>query len=126
VLTALTLPLWGRWAYATFDRELAAADRVPVMLDDYLMAFLIALVVVVAMKLVGLLLVAAFLVIPAAAARQWARTFLGMVLGAVGVGVVSVVAGLAVSYSYDLPSGATIVLLQALVFTVAALAFRRR
>ncbi|GEM90201.1 metal ABC transporter permease [Oceanithermus desulfurans] len=124
-LTALTLPLWGRWAYATFDRELAAADRVPVALDDYLLAFLVALVVVVAMKLVGLLLVAAFLVIPAAAARQWARTFLGMVVGAVFVGVFSVFAGLLLSYGYDLPSGATVVLLQAFVFTAAALLFRR-
>ena len=97
----------------------------PVALDDYLLAFLVALVVVVAMKLVGLLLVAAFLVIPAAAARQWARTFLGMVVGAVFVGVFSVFAGLLLSYGYDLPSGATVVLLQAFVFTAAALLFRR-
>ncbi len=124
-LTALTLPLWGRWAYATFDRELAAADRVPVILDDYLLAVLVALVVVVAIKLVGLLLVAAFLVIPAAAARQWSRTFSGMVVGAVIVGGLSVVAGLMASYSYNLPSGAAVVLLQALIFTVSALFMRR-
>ena len=124
-LTVLTLPLWGRWAYATFDRELAAADRVPVAFDDYLLAFLVALVVVVAMKLVGLLLVAAFLVIPAAAARQGARTFVGMVLGAVLVGALSVVFGLELSYRFDLPSGATVVLLQALIFTLAALWPRR-
>lgn len=124
VVTLFTLPLWGRWAYATFDRELAAADRVPVVLDDNLLAFLVALVVVVAMKLVGLLLVAAFLVIPAAAARQWARSFLGMVLGAISVGVLSVVLGLMISYSYNLPSGAVVVLVQAMIFTLAAVAFR--
>ena len=125
LLTLLTLPLWGRWAYATFDRELAQADRVPVLFDDYLLAFLVALVVVVAMKLVGLLLVAAFLVIPAAAARQWSRTFAGMMVGAVLVGVFSVVFGLQISLQFDIPSGATIVLLQAAVFTVAALIWRR-
>lgn len=124
VVTLFTLPLWGRWAYATFDRELAAADRVPVVLDDNLLAFLVALVVVVAMKLVGLLLVAAFLVIPAAAARQWARSFLGMVLGAISVGVLSVVLGLMISYSYNLPSGAVVVLVQAMIFTLAAVVFR--
>ncbi|WP_457631627.1 metal ABC transporter permease [Oceanithermus sp.] len=120
LLSLLTLPLWGRWAYATFDRELAQADRVPVLLDDYLLAFLVALVVVVAMKLVGLLLVAAFLVIPAAAARQWSRTFSGMVFGAMLVGAISVIAGLQISLQFDVPSGATIVLLQALVFIFAA------
>ncbi len=120
LLSLLTLPLWGRWAYATFDRELAQADRVPVLLDDYLLAFLVALVVVVAMKLVGLLLVAAFLVIPAAAARQWSRTFSGMVFGAMLVGALSVIAGLQISLQFDVPSGATIVLLQALVFIFAA------
>jgi len=124
VLTALTLPLWGRWAYATFDRELAQADRVPVLLDDYLLAFLVALVVVVAMKLVGLLLVAAFLVIPAASARQRSRTFVGMVIGATLIGVVSVVLGLQISLQFDIPSGATIVLIQAAIFVISA-AFRR-
>ena len=124
VVTLLTLPLWGRWAYATFDRELAQADRVPVLFDDYLLAFLVALVVVVAMKLVGLLLVAAFLVIPAASARQWSRTFAGMVVGAIVVGAVSVVVGLQISFQFDIPSGATIVLLQAMIFVVSA-ALRR-
>jgi len=120
VITLFTLPLWGRWAYATFDRELAQADRVPVLFDDYLLAFLVSLVVVVAMKLVGLLLVAAFLVIPAASARQWSRTFAGMVIGAIAVGIVSVMAGLQISLRFDIPSGATIVLLQALIFVVSA------
>ena len=124
-LTALTLPLWGRWAYATFDRELAQADRVPVLLDDYLLAFLVALVVVVAMKLVGLLLVAAFLVIPAASARQRARTFAGMIVGAALIGVVSVIFGLQISLQFDILSGATIVLIQAAIFVVLA-ATRRR
>lgn len=123
-ITLLTMPLWGRWAYATFDRELAQADRVPVLFDDYLLAFLVALVVVVAMKLVGLLLVAAFLVIPAASARQWSRTFVGMVIGAVAVGIFSVIVGLQISLQFDIPSGATIVLLQALAFVVSA-ALRR-
>jgi len=124
-LTLLMLPFWGRWTYATFDRELAQADKVPVMLDDYLLAFMVSLVVVVAMKLVGLLLVAAFLVIPAAAARQWSRTFAGMVLGAVLAGVASVVIGLQLSMQLNIPSGAAIVLLQTLLFVLAALIFRR-
>ncbi|MDH3392789.1 MAG: metal ABC transporter permease, partial [Desulfobulbaceae bacterium] len=42
LLALLAQPLWGRWAYATFDRELAISDRVPVILDEYLLSVLIA------------------------------------------------------------------------------------
>ena len=46
LLAAGTLPLWGRWAYATFDRDLARADGVPVDRDDYVLAGLLAVTVV--------------------------------------------------------------------------------
>lgn len=120
----LTLPFWSRWAYATFDRELARADRLPVGRDDYLLTVLVAVTVVVAVKVVGILLIAAFLVIPAAAARLLARTFLGMTVIAVAVGVLGTVAGLLLSYELDVPSGATVILTHAAVFTAAFL-FRR-
>jgi len=117
-----TLPLWGRWAYATFDRELASSDRVPVLRDDYLLAVCLAVTVVVAMKVIGIVLVAAFLVIPAAAARLLARTFFSMTLISMTIGASSAVAGLWVSYALDIPSGPAIILLQAAVFFFAALA----
>lgn len=119
VLLALaTAPLWGRWAYATFDRDGARADRLPVRADDYLLAALIAATVVIAVKIVGALLVSAFLVIPAAAARLLSRRFAQMTLLAIALGVLSVVVGLVASYILDLPSGATIVLTQTAVFGV--------
>ena len=118
-LTVLMLPLWSRWAYATFDRELAAADRLHVGAQDYALAVLIAVVIVVAAKLVGIMLIAAFLVIPAAAARLVARTFGGMTLLAIAAGLVSTVAGLWLSYDRELPSGALIVLVEAALFAAA-------
>lgn len=120
-LPLLTAPLWGRWAYATFDRELARADGVEVRRDDYVLSVLVAVTVVVAVKVVGVMLIAAFLVIPAAAARMAARTFFGMTLISVGVGVASTVVGLFASYRFDAPSGATIILVQAAAFLVALL-----
>jgi zinc transport system permease protein len=125
-VTALfTLPMWGRWAYATFDRELALADRLPVARDDYLLSVLIAVTVVVAVKVVGVVLIAAFLVIPAATARLLARTLGVMTWLAIAAGVSSALSGLWASYVLDVPSGATIVLVQAALF-FAAMPFRGR
>lgn len=128
LVTLALAPVWRRWAYATFDRELAEADRLPVQRDDYLLSVLIALTVVVAVKVVGIVLIAAFLVIPAAAARLLARTFHGMTALSMALGAGTAVAGLWASYLADVPSGATIVLVQAAVFAVAMAlgALRRR
>jgi zinc transport system permease protein len=122
LLTLLALPLWRRWAYASFDRELAQADRLPVASDDYLLILLIAITVVVSIKVVGIVLIAAFLVVPAAAARLLARTFRHMTLLAIAIGMASAVVGLVASYFLDVPSGPTIILVQAVVFFAAVLA----
>jgi zinc transport system permease protein len=121
LLAAGTLPLWGRWAYATFDRDLARADGVPVDRDDYVLAALLAVTVVAAVKVVGIVLAAAFFVIPAAAARLLSRTFTQMTLLAVALGSATAAVGLLGSYAFDLPSGAAIILGQTAVFGVAVL-----
>ncbi|MFH1549248.1 MAG: metal ABC transporter permease [Planctomycetota bacterium] len=123
VLVAILLhPLWGRWAYATFDREMAAADRVPVRRDDYLLSVLIAVSVVTSVKLVGVVLVSAFLVIPAATARLPARRFSTMAWLSVEIGVATAFAGLLASYWLNIPSGACIVLTQGVLFLICLLA----
>ncbi len=122
VLAALTIaltPLWRRWAYATFDRELALADRVAVGRDDYLLTLALAVTIVVAIKLVGIVMIAAFLVIPAATARLLTRTFFAMTLVSIALGVLGAVLGLGLSYGLDLPSGPVIILLEAALFFAA-------
>lgn len=109
-------PMWGRWAYATFDRNLARADRLPVMAEDYLLTVCLAVAIVVSMKVVGIVLISAFLVLPPATARLLAQTFAGMTLWSVALGVATVIAGLFISFQSNLPSGATIILLQAAIF----------
>lgn len=119
VLAALSLPLWGRWAAASFDRESALADQLPVRRDDLLLLALVAITVVVAVKVVGIVLLSAFLVVPAAAARLLSRRFAGMTLLSVGIGTGTALLGLLASYELDLPSGATIILAQSLCFALA-------
>ncbi|MDZ7332765.1 MAG: metal ABC transporter permease [candidate division KSB1 bacterium] len=118
-ITLLTFPLWRRWAYASFDRELAETDHLAVKRDDYFLSVLIAITVVVAIKVVGIVLIAAFLVIPAATSRLISRTFRRMTLLSVIIGMISAFAGLLLSYYLDVPSGATIILLQAILFFIA-------
>jgi zinc transport system permease protein len=128
VLALASLPLWPRWAAATFDRESAIAERLPVRRDDYTLNILLALVIVVAAKVVGIVLVSAFLVIPAAAARLITARFAQMTMVSVALGVLTAVAGLAASYLLDWPSGATVILVQCagfgIIFALAQL-FRR-
>jgi zinc transport system permease protein len=125
-ITLFTWPLWKRWAYASFDRELAQTDRLPVIRDDYILSVLIAITVVVAIKVVGIVLIAAFLVIPAATARILSRTFRMMTVVAIILGIFSALGGLIVSYYVDIPSGATIILLQAVLFFFAMVILRSR
>jgi len=121
LVSATTIPLWRNWAYSSFDRELAISDRLPVKRDDYLLAVLIAVTIVVAIKLVGIVLIAAFLIIPAATARQLASTFRMMTLFALAIGIAGTVAGLLISFYLDIPSGAAIILIQAVLFFSAML-----
>ena len=122
ILTLLLSPLWRRWAYTSFDRELALADRLPVRRDDYLLAGLIAVTIVLSIKVVGIVLIAACLVIPAATARLVSRTFRTMTVSAVLIGIFSALTGLSLSYYLDVPSGATIILFQAVLFFFALFA----
>jgi len=74
---------------------------------------------VAAVKVVGIILAAAFLVIPAATARLLVRTFSAMTGVAMGIGVLTAIGGLLASYGLDVPSGATIILGQAVLFFAA-------
>jgi len=124
-LTTVALALaWSRLAYATFDAELAELSGVPVAALEHLLLVLTALVVVVGVKTVGVILVSAFIVIPAATATLLARTLAGIGALAVILGVVGSALGLVLSYHLNAASGATIIVTLAAIF-FAALFLRR-
>ncbi len=117
--------LWGRLAYATFDAELAQTDGVKTRRLEYLLFALAAVVIVVSVRVVGAILIAAYLVIPAAAARLVSRSLFQMTLLSVVFGMLSTVVGLVASFFLEVPSGSTIILTQAALFVAAALLPRR-
>ena len=116
LVSALLFWRWQRMLTATLDADLAFASGVSPRREQLFLTIALALVVAVAIKVVGALLIGAMLLIPAAAARSFARTPEAMAAAAVGVGVVSVFSGLAASYQWDTPTGPTIVVAAAAFF----------
>ena len=110
--------LWKELLYATFDPLGAAASGIPVDRLEYLFLALVALTIVVSLQAVGIILVVAMLITPAATAQLVSVRFTRLMLVAALVGVGSSVIGLYLSYWFDVASGATIVLVQTGAFLV--------
>lgn len=106
------------------DEEWAKVAGLPSGLVSNVLAVLTACAVVAAMKIVGILLVAAMMVLPVASGQLIARSFVGTLGWSVGVSVAAVVAGLMASREWNLAPGGTIVLITAAVFAVVAVATR--
>jgi zinc transport system permease protein len=119
VIVVVTLVLRPRLFAVAGDEEYARASGLPVLLLNILLAVLTTVTVVVAMRVIGLLLISALMVIPNAAAQQVSGSFRTAGLWAVLFGVVSSVGGVALSYRLDTATGGTIVLLTIAVFVLA-------
>ena len=122
VVGALALH-WRDLITLTVHEDMAAAEGVPVARTRFLFTLMIALSVAVALKIVGVLLVTAMLIIPAAAARPLARSPEAMAVYASLAGALAVIGGLAASLAWDLPSGPAIVA-SAVVLFIGALTVR--
>lgn len=103
----------------TLHEPLALARGIPVSTHRTVFIVLLSLVVGISIKAIGVLLVSAFVVIPACAARLLSRTFTSYVLLSAAIGAVSAVLGMVVSAWFNLPSGPSIVTTQLTIFIVA-------
>jgi ABC-type Mn2+/Zn2+ transport system permease subunit len=111
--------LWRPLLYTSFDPVVAQAAGIRAGFVDYALLVILALTIIVSLQAVGIVLVAALLVTPAAAAAQLTQRFVPMMLLSCAFGVFSTVGGLYASYELHASSGATIVLLATLVFFAA-------
>jgi manganese/iron transport system permease protein len=105
--------------YATFDPQGARVSGLPVGFLEYMLLGLLGVTIVVSIQAVGIIMVVAMLVTPAATAQLLVTRFSRLVLIAMGVAVVSALAGLYVSFYWNVASGATIVLFETLFFVLA-------
>ncbi|HSO28537.1 MAG TPA: metal ABC transporter permease [Candidatus Sulfomarinibacteraceae bacterium] len=117
--------LWKELLFSTFDPLAAAASGLPVAALEYLFLGMIALTIVISLQAVGIILVVAMLVTPAATAQLLAERFSRLMAIAVAIGILAPAAGLYLSFWTNTASGALIVLVETAGF-LAALALGPR
>ena len=116
VALGVLLWIWRPLLAVTVDEALAQAEGIPALRLQLVFMLLIAGLIALAMKIVGILLITSLLIIPATAARRYSRTPEQMAMGAALVGVASVGLGLTTSLHFDTPSGPSIVVAAVLFF----------
>lgn len=118
VLAVLYVFYWDLFS-ATFDEEYAKATGIKTNFINILLTLLTAVTVVLSIKVVGIMLVSAFLILPAVTALQITKKFKTTMLAAAAVALFSVTSGITLSFFLDLPTGATIVIVNAFLFAIA-------
>jgi zinc transport system permease protein len=130
IIVAITLGLifvfFKELVYVTFDETQARASGIRTWFFDYLISVLAAIVVIVAIPIVGVLLISALLVLPALTSIQLAKSFRQTVILSPTIGLITVISGLLVSIIIDAAPGATIVLTGLAILAVAMIAKRAR
>jgi ABC-type Mn2+/Zn2+ transport system permease subunit len=118
--------LFKELLFVAFDSEVALVSGMPVVFLDHFFLTILAVAIVISIKIVGIVLVSALLVIPGAAASQITNRYLPMIAASVAIALISTTGGLIISYYADLASGATIVTLASVIFFTAVGAGRLR
>jgi zinc transport system permease protein len=116
--------LGGRLFLVSTDEDFARGAGMPVLRYNILLAVLVSVTVVLSMRVIGLLLISALMIIPVATAQLLAGSFRRTVLLATLIGAAVAVGGVLTSFWLDTPSGGTIVLLAIALFALAALPAR--
>jgi zinc transport system permease protein len=119
VVVGALLAMWSWLLRVTLDEDLASAEGVPTRPVRLAFMLLMALAVAIGMKIVGILLIVALLVIPPAAARQFARTPEQMAGLAVLSGALAVLGGIGASLFWDTPAGPSIVVAGTALFLLS-------
>lgn len=124
IVIALYVIFYNKIFAVTFDETFCRATGVPAGKYNFLIAVIIAIIIVLGMNLVGSLLISALIVFPALAAMRLSGTFKGVVILSAIFSVVCAIVGMIVSILYSTPVGATIVAMDLLCLIIAALVGR--
>ena len=123
LVLAILAVIWRPLFAGTVNQELAVAEGMSYERANIVFLLLLAAVIAISIKIVGVLLITAMLIIPAAAARRFALGPEQMVIYAMILGALSVMAGLAGSWQWDTPTGPSIVVASLLSFIIAMTPF---
>ncbi len=118
--------LYKEFFLVTFDEELAQVNGIRSRLYNNIMIIMAAITVSLSMRIIGVLLVGALMVIPVITAMQLAKNFLQTILYAIAISFISVITGLFISFYLDLASGGTIVVITLLFFFLSLIVKRKK
>lgn len=116
VVLALVGAFYRQLLFVAFDPTVAAASGIPARAFEYLLLVLLGATIVTAIQAVGIVLVVALLVTPSATANLLTRRFHHMILAGAGIGSLSALVGIYLSYYLDVASGAAIILVATVIF----------
>ena len=102
--------------YIAFDREYALSQRIPVVFFEYILMMFIALTIVACLRMIGIVLVISLLTLPQTTANLFTHSFKKIICWAIGLGYISCLGGLFLSYQLQVPSGAAIIFFSILVY----------
>ena len=121
IVLAMLVKIWRPLFAATVSPEIAKAEELAPDYTNILFMIMMALVIAISMKIVGVMLITALLIIPAAAARSFSRSPEQMALLAILFGILAVSFGLFGSLEFDTPAGPSIIVSALLLFIVSIL-----
>ncbi|AGT07677.1 iron chelate uptake ABC transporter family permease subunit [Paracoccus aminophilus] len=117
---------WQRLVTVSVNEELAMAAGIRPAVEKLILALALALVVAIAIRIVGALLISAMLIVPAAAARGFARTPEQMALIATLIGGFAIIGGLGASLRLDTPAGPSIIVAAGAIYALSLVGWRKR
>ncbi len=126
LIIVILLGFSKEWRALTFDPEFTAVQGFPISWLNHLFLVLVALTVLLAVKMVGIIMLSALLVIPSATALLFTRNFRSLECWSVGIGGGVSMVGLLLSYLWNIPPGATIVIMATILFFVVWLTKNKR
>lgn len=125
VLVVLIFTVLGKQIFLTsFDQDFAQVAGIKITLVNMMFAIITAITVTLAIRVVGVLLIGALMILPILIIQQHVASFRSVVINASLLAMVSVIAGLFVSFYFDIPAGAAIVLLLVIQFVTARFVLR--
>ncbi len=119
VVVALYAVFYNRLFLMTQDEEFARACGINVSFYQFLLSFLIAVTVVVGMRMMGTLLISSLIIFPAVTARRLTKSFMTMTVAAAIVSIACFSAGMALSFTMDWPTGASVVAMNMVAFILS-------
>jgi zinc transport system permease protein len=125
-ILVVLIKIWQPLLSLSVHKELAQVEGVNVGLYSFLYLLMIASLIAVAIKVVGVLLITALMIIPAATARRFAHSPESMAIMAAIIGIMALLIGLLISLQWDIPTGPSIVVAAASLFLISLLLNEQR